>query len=343
MTELEYYDLNNTLSRGALLSFVLGHRNAGKTYAFKEWALQDWISNRAEFVYTRRLDSETKTIKKTLFDDISYKFGKTVKARGDHFYIRNNRPMDLDGKELSEWEQQNPWEIFGYSMSINLQQDYKSGTWPKVNKLCFDEFIIENRSRHYLDDEPSQFANLCSTIFRERKAKIVAFSNAGAMWNPYFNYYDISSSDLKQDFIKRNKGAVIFEQYRNQGNIEHLKKGLMGQIGSDEYIRYAIESKFKDVDDLLIIDKSMLEFTSHYCNFYSINDKPFILSFTKSGFWYLHSGKVKNLRSFSLVPQSYKHEYNRVMVNSIQERFFRKLILFDSIDTRMEVLKSIGL
>ena len=340
--KLDYYSLKPVLSRGAVLSFVLGHRGAGKTYAFKEWALKDWLETGAEFVYVRRLDSEMAEIKLSLFDDVAHSFGMQVKSHGSQFKIRPSQPLDLDDKELREWNKDNPWKTFGYAMSLNKQQDYKSGAWPLVNKICYDEFIIENPSRHYLKDEPSQFINLLSTVLRNRKGRVVALSNAGAMWNPYFDYYGVSSKDLQQQFIKRNKGAVVFERYHSEANEKALKAGLMGQLGSEKYIEYAIESKFKDADEHLIIPIEEIELSHGVCNLVTGEEKKLVLCVTKGGKYYVKKGKDGSLDTYGLNSKSMTSSYSKEISASLRENFYRKTILFDSIDSRLAVMNSIN-
>lgn len=343
MTEMQYYDLNPALSRGALLTLITGQRGVGKTYASKKWAIEDWIKNKKEFAYLRRLESETAQIKGNLFDDIAYKYGKSVRCRGYIFEIRNVQPMGIEGEELRDWLINNPWETFGYAMSLNIQQDYKSGSWPNVNKIIFDEFIIENPARRYLANEPDQFVNLISTVLRERKGRIIALSNAGAMYNPYFAYYGVASKDLQQDFISRRGGSVIIQIYRNEANNEVLKKGLMGKLGNDNYVNYAIESKFRDIDDLLIKPIDNIQITGQFYNLVSGTNRSYIFCNTSDGLNYVHPGQRGDLKTYSLSESNYEYPYNKKLIAELRERFHRKTIIFDTIDSRIDVLSAINL
>ena len=317
-------------------------RSVGKTYAFKEWAIKDFLKTGAEFVYMRRMDSEIGEVKHNLFDDISHKFGKVVKCRGSVFYIRNTPPEELEGKEIREWEELNPWKKFGYAMSLNLGQYYKSGAWPKVNKICLDEFIIENNRIKYMVNEPDIFAGLILTIFRERKGRTVALSNAGAIWNPYFSAYGITSKDLQQDFIVRRGGGVVFQQYRHLANEQAMKAGMMGRIGTDNFIQYALESKFKDVDEHMIVGVDDVIVIKKHFNIIASSGKSFILLGTASGKAYIKAGKDNSINTYGLSPRDLQNRYSKDIVASIKDMIYRKKILFDSIDTRLEVMSDVN-
>ena len=337
-----YYDLNETLSRGAGLSFVYGPRDVGKTYAGKNWWLKDFISNGAEGVYVRRLQEELDETKHSLFDDVAHVYGKEVKARGSLFHIRNLRPLELEGKEVREWEQANPWVRFGYSMALSQQQMYKSGVYDKVTKMIYDEIIIENPNKRYLQNEPSQFVNLMTTVFRHRpKRKIVAMSNAGAMWNPYFSYYKVTSKDLQQTFIRRNGGKVLFHIYRNEAAIASLRDSVMGDFGDEEYIRYAVEGKFRDVNEFMIVEKQDVKIVNSLYNVVAESGKMFSIHMTMDGCFLAIKGGLKSKRTYALHSGDMVNLYSPELITDLRERYFRKSIFFDSIDTRMEILNTI--
>ena len=253
---MKYYSLEPALSRGCKLNFIIGHRSAGKTYAFKEWAIITWLKTGAEWVYVRRLEDELNSVKHNLWDDISHKYGLEVKSKGSLCLIREKAPEDLEGKELKEWNSENPWKSFGYYIPLSKQQNFKSGSYPKVDKICFDEFIIENTSRRYLPNEVDQFLSLIFTISRDRPVKTVCLSNSGFISNPYFGAYNIKSSDFSNaSFLRRNNGNVLFEYYTSEENLKELSKSSIAKISGDSYKEYALENKFMDGGNALISEK----------------------------------------------------------------------------------------
>lgn len=57
-----YYDFGLTLSKNALINFILSHRGVGKTFGFKKYAINDFLKTGKQFMYVRRFKSELKTI-----------------------------------------------------------------------------------------------------------------------------------------------------------------------------------------------------------------------------------------------------------------------------------------
>lgn len=68
-----YLDLNRTLSYNALFTFIIGNRGGGKTYGFKQWAINDFIKNKKQFIYLRRYKTELIDVNK-FFADIQHEF-----------------------------------------------------------------------------------------------------------------------------------------------------------------------------------------------------------------------------------------------------------------------------
>ena len=45
-----YYEIGKALSYNCLFNFIVGMRGVGKTYAFKRWAIQDFLKNKNEYL-----------------------------------------------------------------------------------------------------------------------------------------------------------------------------------------------------------------------------------------------------------------------------------------------------
>ena len=55
-----WYDISKTLSYNALFNFVIGARGVGKTYAFKRWAIKDFLKNKKQ---PKKLTSSTLSLR----------------------------------------------------------------------------------------------------------------------------------------------------------------------------------------------------------------------------------------------------------------------------------------
>ncbi len=288
--EFKWYDLGRTLSRfsDADLIFVVGPRSDGKTYSFKQWAIKSWLATGAEFVYIRRLRDEVDSVKHTLFDDIASTFGVEVKLKGDRFKIR------IEGAET--------WEDFGFIIPLSEQQNFKSASFPNVDKIAFDEFIIESGRRRYLPREYEQFINLIFTIARDRKVRVVCFSNAAAIANPYFSEYGITTNDFNNgvETASRNGGSVVFNVYEaNAGNRERRQQGLIGRISSSAYQDYALGNEFVDVVDENIVDTSTMS-TPLFA--VVVSDKDcFVVGAMKNGAYLVRRGSNAGVPQYQMV------------------------------------------
>lgn len=230
-----YWDINRTLSYNCLFNFVVGARGVGKSYGCKKWAIKDFIKNGNQFVYVRRFDTELKKIKK-FFEDISHEFP-------DHEFKVNPPLFYIDGKEA------------GTAIALSTAKIEKSTPYPRVNKIIFDEFILDKGYHHYIPDEVTNFLELYSTIARSRDNVLAFFlSNALTMTNPYFLYFDISLPYGKN--IKANGDIliemVVDDEYKNK--IENTRFGRI--INNTPYGNYAIENTFLRDDNNFIGKKS---------------------------------------------------------------------------------------
>ena len=75
---------------------------------------------------------------KSFFDDIQPEFPNVAfKVKGNMFYIND--------------------EYAGQAQALSTGKILKSIPFPKVSKICFDEFILDKGVYHYLQDEVTKF------------------------------------------------------------------------------------------------------------------------------------------------------------------------------------------
>lgn len=114
------------------MNFIIGHRGVGKSYGFKKWCLDDFIKNGKQFMWVRRYKTELKKIKdgkNTIFyDDIRHLYpNHKIDIKGND----NGGSFIIDGK------------VAGYYLALSVSTSYKSVPFPNVDKLVFDEFLID--------------------------------------------------------------------------------------------------------------------------------------------------------------------------------------------------------
>ena len=221
-----YYNGNIALTYNCLFNFVVGSRGVGKTFWFKEWAIKDFLKTGSQFVYLRRYDTEfEKGKKEKFFDDIVDKFPKhKFEIKGYLAYIDD--------------------KIAGQFMALSKAKIEKSTPFPKVNKIGYDEFILDKGVYHYIPDEVTNFLELYSTIARARNnVRVFFLSNAITITNIYFLYFGIRI-DGKTEFYKIKKDLLV-QMVKEPEFQEMMKKTRFGQlIDGTNYGDYAIDNNF---------------------------------------------------------------------------------------------------
>lgn len=231
-----YFDFNKMLTYDTLYNFIVGSRGNGKTYGFKEYAIKDFIKNKNQFIYLRRFDTEFDRGKKEkFFDDIKGKFpNHEFKVKGYVAYIDN--------------------EPCGQFMVLSTAKLQKSVPFPNVNKIGFDEFILDKGYHHYLPDEVTNFLEFYFTVARDRDVKVFFMANSISITNPYFLYWGIRSNP--KEFYRPRKHILVVRPKSTEFK-EHMKKTKFGElISGTSYGDYAIENEYLRDDDSFIGKKT---------------------------------------------------------------------------------------
>ena len=254
-----YWNLRRTLTYSNILFYVIvGNRGGGKTYGFKEWAIDDFIKNGNQFGYIRRYKDDLKEPMKQYFKDIEEKY-PDYEFRSDtkYFYIRL-KPADPDEK----WTEK---DIAGYGFTLSTANNKKSISYPKINKLCFDEFLLDKGTTRYIQNEVIALLNLYETVARPGTdhvpVKCFLLANALSITNPYFLFWDLrmpTRQDKNGKWIwKHPNKPILVEDVRNEAFIDKKKNTMFGDlIKNTTYADYSIDNKFLLDDDKFIEPKS---------------------------------------------------------------------------------------
>lgn len=232
-----FWDIKEPLSYNCLFNFIVGNRGGGKTYGFKRWAIEDFIKTGRQFVYVRRYKTELQEFSK-YFDDI--------RANGefpDHELVIKGKKALIDGAEA------------GYAIALTTGVTKKSTSMPNVNKLCFDEFMLERGNYHYLSDEVDKFLGLYDSIFRMRDGICFFLSNAITVTNPYFVYFSLDVPRNKKKI--RAKDDILVQLVEDSEFIEARSATRFGRlISGTTYGEYAIDNEFMNDSDTFIEKRS---------------------------------------------------------------------------------------
>ena len=234
-----YYDLSKVLTYNAFLNFLIGERGVGKTYSTTKFLISQFLKKGYEFAYVRRYKTELKKDASQFFDSII----ANEEFKEHHLYYKHEKFFCND-------------KVIGHAMTLSTAQNLKGSNFPNVKYIIFDEFIIEDNSHHYLQNEVSTFLSLIESVARTRDIKVFMLGNACSLTNPYFMFFDITLPYNSQ--IKTYKDGLILLNYmKNEKYREFKKKTKFGQLVSGtSYEDYAINNKFYNDNKDFIEKKS---------------------------------------------------------------------------------------
>lgn len=316
-----YYDINKTLSYNCLFNFIVGNRGGGKTFGFKEWAIRSFLKTGKEFVYVRRFKNEFHN-NDSFFDDM-YDFFPDVDfvVRGSDYYINGAKA--------------------GTAIALSTAKIMKSVAFPNVNKICFDEFILDKGVHHYLPDEVTSFLELYETIARTRNDVICFFlSNAITITNPYFLYWDIS---LPYNKTIARYDDMLIELVQNKEFIEAKKKTRFGKlVDGTQYGKYAIENTFLR-DNKTFIQKKTQNSQIYFS--FTVREKLYgVWIDYKSGYIYVSQDVDPYCRHCYALTNA-DHQPNTLFLrnprNSVQFQFFVTQYLLGNVRFENQNIKNI--
>lgn len=321
VTTGQYFEIERVLSYNALLNFVIGFRSAGKTYAFKDWAIRSWLKTGAQFVYLRRYEVEVDAVKHTLFDDIIDKFGLNYKCIGNTYFFNRDGNVDEDGKPI--------WEVGGFILALSGFAKYKSASFDKVDKIGYDEFLIENKNSRYLPNEMQALASLYHTIARRRRVRLLAFANSSDIINPFFDNYHIRFSEfLKSNTIFRNNKTVLFVYYKNEQAQTSLLKSEQAEAFGEAFSDYAFSGNFLENNDSMCCDKFgdyMFNLTNghYYVSVYRDRSRLWISKNKRGGV------------NFTTNMQDFENELNDNIIDYIRDRVQKSAVFFEDVTAKL--------
>ena len=222
----EYYSLTRIHKLKAIYNIIIGQRSNGKTYAWKELCIDNYLKTGLKGAYIRRFDEEIKPKNLSqLFDphDIytksDHKWNSFTYKSGS-FYMCNKD----DGTVLNCDD-----EPFCNCYALNTWETSKGADRGIVSTICFDEFMTR---KAYLPNEFVIFQQILSSIIRDRdNVTIYMLANTVNKFCPYFKEMGLSHvADMKQGDIElykfgdKNELTVAVEYCAESTNTSKVKK-----------------------------------------------------------------------------------------------------------------------
>lgn len=218
-----FWDIRKPLSYNALFNFIVGARGCGKTYGCKDWGIRSFLKNKKQFVYVRRYANELEESARLYWNDVS-------KAYPDHEFDYAAGEFTIDG------------ETAGYAIPLSTAKSKKSKSFPDVNLIIFDEFILDKGYTRYLPDEVINFLELYETIARLRDdVRVFFISNALTTVNPYFLYFNVKVKKGEEFYCKND---ILIQWCKNEDYAAVKSQTRFGKlISGTAYGDYAINNE----------------------------------------------------------------------------------------------------
>lgn len=233
-----YWNRRDLLSHNKIMNFVLSNRGGGKTFNMTRWCIDDYKKNKSMAVWVRRYQTE---IDEVLSND---KYFDAVRE----YYPDDELKVDGNIGYINK-------EPFIYFIALSTSRQLKSNNYPTVNKIIFDEFIIDKGRITYLKNEVEVFLDLYETIARTRdNVRAVLLANAVTVVNPYFLYWNIKPLPDRRFTVK---GECCVEMYTNNEFVEMKNKSRFGRLVSGtRYGEYAIGNNWLLDNDKFVEPRS---------------------------------------------------------------------------------------
>lgn len=311
----KWYDKGQLLSYKAYFNMLIGNRGGGKTYGFKTWCIDDFIKNNKQFVWIRRYGTEIDEMKKTFFDDIASKYP------GYKFAIKGNKKS---GKIYVDKK------VAGYYFALTTSSIAKSSSYPGVDKIVFDEFLIIGNTYRYLNDEVVLLLEFMETIFRDREHDpkavkprgIYLLGNNVTIANPYFLYFNVRP--FKQRFYHDKNRGILVEQFTNKEFVEAKKQSMIGKLTANTtYAEYSIENK-SYLDNDRFIAKKPNTATFYLCIDYKDKTYGFWLDFKNGNIFVNYQFDPDSYNHYSLTKDD--HSINTFLIKNLSNTYIKNIV-----------------
>lgn len=236
-----WWTRSRVLSHNCILNLILSNRGGGKTYDCTSWCIDDFKKTGTQAVWVRRYQTELDGENGILLND---KFFDAVREKypDDKFSIVGNTGFINDKPAI-------------HFIALSKSRQAKSNVYHYVNKIIFDEFIIDKGNVNYLKNEVEVFLDLYETVARMRdNVRALLLANSVTIVNPYFQYFKIKLDKSKRFTVQ---GQVCVEVFADAEFIEKKKQTRFGQlIDGTRYGEYAINNEWLLDNDTFIEKKT---------------------------------------------------------------------------------------
>ena len=214
MAKQKYYSIRNIIKQipDAYYYVVFGERSNGKTYSTLDYMLERYFLYGEKLAIIRRYKEDLKGKNgASMFTALVHNklIDKYSKGKWNGIWYYSQRWYLIRINKENEKDKVVDSEPFAYGFALTDVEHDKSTSYPDVKNILFDEFITRSA---YLNDEFSIFANVLSTIIRDRNdVKIFMCGNTVNQYCPYFKEMGLTN------IRKMDKGKIDLYTYGDSG------------------------------------------------------------------------------------------------------------------------------
>ena len=252
MGNFNYFDIEPIISRGALMTFVISSRGAGKTYTNKQRILRRYKKTHEMFLFLKRTETELEATVDGFWDDMVTS-KQVFKHQKNRFYIGDREVNTNDeGEDIEEIT----WHLFGYSAALSTIAKLKGISPQNVKTVLWDEFVAYDG--RYLPNEGTRLLDIMETVGRmSDDVRLIGTGNKNEDgFYPVFHELGLSkSSDFEDNKIYSFKGGeVVVYSFTNDEYIKAKSKTKLGKVAKGTtYYEAMIDNKKQSSFSELVI------------------------------------------------------------------------------------------
>lgn len=247
-----HYDGTPIYLQKAEWNGCIGQRSNGKSYWWLCICTMEFFEFGYQLGYVRRQKEEvTNAGIEEYFSDKNYLIFLKEQYGFDGVMCKEKKlyfvTMDENGKIIKEQS-----TLFGKAFSLSTARNFKSLHFDLIENIMFEEFITDGL---YLNSEWKKWNNLMSTIFRDRKGRVILIGNTIERNCPYFREMGINILKLKQGTTTKYKSdnidfIVEYTGYNPQQKNQMFVGQTARQITKGEWDSNAYPHLFCDLDEV---------------------------------------------------------------------------------------------
>lgn len=232
----DWYNLAPILSRSAILNFIFGGRNIGKTWALKRRTWRRAIKKGKKCIWVRRTKAEAIQCASSFYTSKDLQKFCGLKAynpqtkKGD---VRHN------GRNI-ERRRGRRWEWFIKVCALSEFKNMRSSDDVECDTIIFDEFTTTpEKYIMYRGNEASDFIDICVSIMRQHEIRVFLSGNKESVFNPIYTYFNLPVIPLKYEGIRLFKdGTIAVQQVGDRDNLTAFQQRFDRMLKGTDYGKY---------------------------------------------------------------------------------------------------------